>query len=155
MPVAPQPEATQARSNSRRHTMQTADQNRMDTCWPRLRPHSWAHIKDWGAPDVIPASDRGITRSEEKRPPCLWMYRMCVRAYAAVYVHLCSHVYERPVCRVLRGAQWSVGSTVTTAHPWRALCLPSRSHASYCKLPLSQLLWHALQPPWPLTVSGC
>lgn len=134
VPVALQPQATQALSNSRRHTMQTADQNRMDMCRPRLAliPGHTLKIESENSGNgmalrnVTPAPECRITCKEEK---------------VAVFVHSLS------VCACIHFSVcvWPSGDmAVTKAHPWRALCPPSMPHVSHCKLPLSQLLRESL-----------
>lgn len=125
VPAALQPEATQARSNSRRHTMQTADKNRMDMCRPR-RALTLGHTLESESEtqglgngttlnDVIPAHDCGVTCEEKGCAVCAFIKRVCT----CVYVHA-------PVgVRVASETQWKVAALSQRPIPgehW--VCLP-------------------------------
>lgn len=125
VPVALQPEATQAWSNSRRHTMQTVDKNRMDMCRPRFALFLGRTLK----------IENATRRSEMGRcfqcDPSTWLWHyllrrrlLCLCIYW-VCACVCVCVCFWPVECVLRETQRTHSSTVTTAHLWRALCLPS------------------------------
>ncbi len=93
VPVAPQPEATQARSNSRRHTMQTADKNRMDMCRPRLAlilGHTLKIESEKHGPGMGRCSSTWLWNYLlGGKLLCLCIYRVCVRAWMCVCVCVC------------------------------------------------------------------